>query len=408
LFLFHVSSIKSSLFGREFPNNSFVTFLTTLSDYVVHTPIQQAGSNKRPPVSIPSAVEKPTNNIILVFDESIRADHLSLNGYERKTTPFLESLLKRGLLLNWGTAASASTSSHPSYDAFIIGAQPDELEQSDQQALNASMPSIFQYAKAMGYRTIMFDGQMMDFWGGVKDDLNYVDEFDSLAVIDRPDRKEDYQMLDTTTTEESKRVIGMKQWQIDARIAEMVSAIFTSSSGNFIFIYKRGCHFPYEKNFPPEEAVWQPVYHFHDQYEIPPTDKINAVVNSYDDSLKYNLDEFFRKLAPDYANLANNTVIVYTGDHGESFFQNGRAGHGGDTVGEAEVPLFMLGVKDKKVDTTFKASHHNLFATLLDLMNYPEELRGVNYSISLFQATSADSRPRFFNPGPGKKVPFDQ
>jgi glucan phosphoethanolaminetransferase (alkaline phosphatase superfamily) len=408
LFLLHVSTIKNSFFEREFPNNSVITFAATLSDLAIHSPIQQTGSNKRPPVTAPPAAGNPTNNIILIFDESIRSDHLSLNGYDRQTTPFLDDLARKHLLTNWGTAASAATSSHPSYDAFVIGAQPDELENIGQSALNVSRPSIFQYAKAMGYRTILFDGQMMEFWGGIKDDLNFIDEFDSLAVIDRPDRMEDYQTLQTVTTDESERKVGMKQWQIDSHIAELVHEIFTSSTGNFIFVYKRGCHFPYEKNFPPEAAIWQPTYRFHNQYEIPPADQINAVVNSYDNSLRYNLDGFFTKLANDYANLPNNTVIVYTGDHGESFFENGRAGHGGDTVGEAEVPLFMLGLSDRNVDTAFKASHHNLFATLLDLMNYPEELRNVNYSISLFKARSADSRPRFFNPGPGKKVPFDR
>jgi glucan phosphoethanolaminetransferase (alkaline phosphatase superfamily) len=105
--------------------------------------------------------------------------------------------------------------------------------------------------------------------------------------------------------------------------------------------------------------------------------------------------------------LPNNTVIVYTGDHGESFFENGKAGHGGETTGEAEVPLFILGMSDARIDVGFKASHHNIFATLLDLMNYPEELRRSEYSKSLLKAKAADSSSRFFNPGPGKKIRFD-
>ena len=406
LFYLHVSGVKAGLFQKEFPNNSFAAFLGSLSDYAIQSP-QHFGPVKRTEVASPANAGRPQNNIILVFDESIRADHLSLNGYERNTTPFLDQLQKAGLMLNWGTAVSAATSSHPSYDAFITGAQPDELANKSLRELN-SLPTIFQYAKAMGYRTVMLDGQMMDYWGGTKDDLNYIDEFDSLGVIDRPDRKEDWEMAANKVTDEMQRKQGLKQWEIDDHIAQMVNAIFTSSTGNFIFIYKRGCHFPYEKNFPPNEAVWQPVYHFQEQYEIPPADKLQAVVNSYDDSLKYNLDEFFKKLAPDYAHLPNDTVIVYTGDHGESFYENGKAGHGGETPGEAEVPLFILGMPQLKPDLSFKASHHNLFATLLDLMSYPEELRPAGeYSISLFKATSNDSKPRFFNPWPERKIRFD-
>ena len=406
VFYLHVSTVKGNLFGNEFPNNSFGMFLGSLSDFFVHTPIQKIGPIKRNDIASPANAPKPQNNIIVVFDESIRADHLSLNGYERDTTPFLNHLQKEGLMMNWGTAVSAATSSHPSYDAFITGVQPDELASKSLRELN-SMPTFFQYAKAMGYRTVMLDGQMMDYWGGTKDDLNYIDEFDSLAVIDRPDRKEDWQNDSNKVTDESLRKQGLKQWEIDEHIAEIVNKIFTASTGNFIFIYKRGCHFPYEKNFPPNEAVWQPVYHFQEQYEIPPADKLLAVINSYDDSLRYNLDGFFKKLAVDYANLPNNTVIVYTGDHGESFYENGRAGHGGETPGEAEVPLFILGGRQIKPDLSYKASHHNIFATLLDLMNYPDELRRPGYSPSLFKATSSDSKPRFFNPWPEKKIRFD-
>ena len=65
-------------------------------------------------------------------------------------------------------------------------------------------------------------------------------------------------MAANKVTDESLRKEGLKQWQIDEHIAEMVNKIFTSSTGNFIFIYKRGCHFPYEKNFPPSDTVWQP------------------------------------------------------------------------------------------------------------------------------------------------------
>jgi len=380
-------------------------FWTSVSDFAVRNPIQLSPIT-RETVETPANANVPNNNVIFIFDESIRADHMSLNGYERPTTTYLDELQRKHQLVNWGTASSASTSSHPSYDAFIAGATPEQIETLSLRQLN-SMPTIFQYAKAMNYKTTLIDGQMMKYWGGAPDDLNYIDEFDSLAVIDNPDRKEDYQTASNKITDEALRTNGLKQWEIDTKIAERVNKIFTSSTGNFIFIYKRGCHFPYEKNYPENEEHWKPVYHFHEQYEIPPADKVGAIINSYDNSLSYNLDDFFKTLSKDYSDLPNNTIIVYTGDHGESFFANGKAGHGGETKGEAAVPLFILGMKDRTVDTGFKASHANMFTTLLDLMNYPEELRKYPYAISLFKAKAADSRPRYFNPSLEKRVPFD-
>ena len=71
------------------------------------------------------------------------------------------------------------------------------------------------------------------------------------------------------------------------------------------------------------------------------------------------------------------------------------------------VPVFLIGLKDQAVDTTFKASHANLFTSLLDLINYPVEMRGQPYAISLFKARGSNSATRFFNPDARGKVPFD-
>jgi membrane-anchored protein YejM (alkaline phosphatase superfamily) len=88
-------------------------------------------------------------------------------------------------------------------------------------------------------------------------------------------------------------------------------------------------------------------------------------------------------------------VIIYTSDHGESFYVDGKAGHGGVTREEATVPLFLLGDAGRNIDTDFKASHCNVFTALLDLMNYPEELRKYPYSISLFKAKKQTPRLDF-------------
>ena len=288
---------------------------------------------------------------------------------------------------------------------MIAGATPDMLDQKNFDEIN-TMPTLFQYARSMNYRTNLIDGQMKDYWGGIPDDLNYIDDFISMKDLDSPERIEDYERGGKTTNENNSGK-ALRQWEIDAKIARIVNRIFTESTGNFVFIYKRGTHFPYEKNYPESEAPWQPVYHFQFQYEIPPFDQVQGIINSYDNAIRYNLDDFFKKLAPDYSTLPNNTIIVYTSDHGESFFANGKAGHGGITREEAMVPLFILGLKDRQVDTRFRASHASIFTALLDLMNYPPEMRRYPYQMSLFDGTESTPMQRFYNPPAGRKYAFD-
>ena len=63
----------------------------------------------------------PKNNIVLVIDESIRGDHLSVNGYKRETTPFLDALSQEDSFYNWGLAVAGATCSHPSNSLILTG-----------------------------------------------------------------------------------------------------------------------------------------------------------------------------------------------------------------------------------------------------------------------------------------------
>jgi len=67
------------------------------------------------------ASAQPQNNVVFIIDESVRGDHLSLNGYARKTTPFLDALAESGAIANWGIAASATTCSVATNRLLLTG-----------------------------------------------------------------------------------------------------------------------------------------------------------------------------------------------------------------------------------------------------------------------------------------------
>ena len=79
---------------------------------------------------------------MLIIDESIRPDHLSLNGYKRATTPYLEELARQpGLVHNWGAAASGATCSQLSNALMITGVTPQPEDDDFSRGPGGSRPS---------------------------------------------------------------------------------------------------------------------------------------------------------------------------------------------------------------------------------------------------------------------------
>jgi glucan phosphoethanolaminetransferase (alkaline phosphatase superfamily) len=172
-------------------------------------------------------------------------------------------------------------------------------------------------------------------------------------------------------------------------MAREAARLLDQSAGQFIVVLKRGVHFPYARDFPPDRAFWQPAG---DVYGESAADH-DALVNNYDNALRYNLDPFFEALLGS-AGTPARTVVLYTSDHGAHL--SGAGAHPmmrGLEWETTAVPLLMFGDRPA-VDVGYRASHHNLFATLLELMRVPAEVRPAAYSRSLLSARASDHDER--------------
>ena len=169
--------------------------------------------------------DKLQDNIVFIVDESIRGDHLSLNGYERPTSPYLEELQRNGVLYNWKDSASLATSSLHSNTFLLTGInQLPDIAQNTRK-----MPTIFAYAKAMGYRVSVLDVQMNTRW-----------------LM----QASDYALVDERLTERDFSQVAESEMDMEA--ARWIDEKLRSSTGNFIWINKMGVHFPYAARYPME------------------------------------------------------------------------------------------------------------------------------------------------------------
>jgi glucan phosphoethanolaminetransferase (alkaline phosphatase superfamily) len=377
--------LKNNNLGQDFPLGAFNNFFKTSSGippvWLFAYPDQER-EKLNAAFEIPEA---PSKNIIFIVDESVRANNLSLYDYSRRTTPYLEHLQDSGQLIKFDSSVSGSTCSISSAQLLMTGVRIADLPDTDSKLRR--YPTLFQYAKLMGYKVSYFDGQIGNFWMS-----QYGDQNEYLDVWKNPD---DF------------KVSSAKSYENDFRMAREIARVITSSTGNFIWIWKRGVHFPYHKNHPAEANTWKSNSRSSNVGRY----SRQELINSYDNAIKYNLDGFFKILTPAIYENENN-VLIYTSDHGQNLLEGKHiATHCMDSKNEVNVPLFMMGDFVPRVGTDFKAAHGNLFATFLDLFKVPESLRKYEYDDSLLNPGAVSPKHRYYwnkDLKNGKKLLFDQ
>jgi glucan phosphoethanolaminetransferase (alkaline phosphatase superfamily) len=369
---------------RSFHLNPLTSFLRS----TLHCKFESLLKYQGPRDDLPGlhASHRPPDSIIYVIDESVRGSNLSLNGYRRATTPFLQSLETRGLLKNLGICVAAGTFSYIS-NAYLISGHNAFPDDGFRTARN---PTLFDYAKKMGYETIYIDI-----------DHGYLPTLVKAAGAG-PVRSLDRWMTDRSFEERRVDLEATK----DPGIARFLSGLLNERGGYFVVVNKKGLHFHYRNRYPDDEAsaIWKPVLGASDPID-PGAAGREKLVNTYDNGIRFQVDEFFRVLVSETTN--QNYVILYTSDHGQTLAEHGQAyTHMKPDEAIADVPDFF--VSGERYNRTgllagirpgIRVSHLNNFATLLDLMGVPLSLRVRPYDKSIFSLTAEDNRVRTYMSG---------
>ena len=95
-------------------------------------------------------------NVLLIVLDTVRADHLSLYGYPRPTTPNLERLARRGIRFDQARAAAPWTLA--SHANMFTGRWPHELAIEWTCPLREDVPTLAEHLGSLGYATAGFAG----------------------------------------------------------------------------------------------------------------------------------------------------------------------------------------------------------------------------------------------------------
>jgi glucan phosphoethanolaminetransferase (alkaline phosphatase superfamily) len=314
-------------------------------------------------VAIKRTLKPLDRDIVFIIDESVAGHYLDINS-PNGVNSGLKTPRDGISISNFGLASSIANCSMASNIMLRFGGTRDNYQQ-----IVGTMPSIWSYAKAAGYRSNYLYAQAAG-----KSENYMTDE----------ERKD----IDNSITFE-----GIAVNDRDQAAAKRLVQIINDDKRDFVLLNKLGAHFPVNDRYPPAYAQYGPA--LPNALKMKPEDESEANFlqilgqnkdwrryrNAYRNTITWTVGAFFKTLF-DKADMQKATVI-YTSDHGQTFHERGALGvtthcRANAEVEELVVPLVIIDATANANPRFIEAakrnhnasSHFRIFPSLLDMMGY--------------------------------------
>jgi arylsulfatase A-like enzyme len=262
--------------------------------------------------------------VVVYVSDAVRPDHLSVYGYHRDTTPTLERLADDPGAVAFSNAIAQSTYTWGGTPAILASSYPSMNGiQRFEARLSDDITTIAEVLTEAGYSTLGISANPH-----VSREKNFSQGFDLFE-----------DSMGWRGAPEADRVDRLFfHWQIRP----------ANRKRSFAFLFVTDAHGPYSadreevQRYRPECDL--PWYRFPREV-IDTTDEElrQDVVAVYDASLRF-VDQALGALidALRGEGLFSSTLLVFTSDHGEAFWERGTYGHGGKPYEEViRIPLIM-------------------------------------------------------------------
>lgn len=294
-----------------------------------------------------SRLERPPN-IVLISIDTLRADHVSSYGYERPTTPVLDSLAAHGTL--YEQAFTPAPWTLPAHMSAFTGLPPSAHHvETEHDSLPPDVLMVTEALRFAGYRTAAFVSHVF-----VGRTYGFAEGFDTFVEEDEERRAE--QVTDRAL-----------QWLDDSGTTEPL----------FLFVHYFDPHWNYDPPEPygsmfgaaPEDhgkGIFTEVAPFADPSVRPDPETLRRLVALYDGEIRYTDSQIGRLLEGLARHVEmGRTIVVVMSDHGEEFDERASFGHGHSFHPEvARVPLVISGAGASGRRIRTPVSLYDLPATL--------------------------------------------
>jgi lipid A ethanolaminephosphotransferase len=292
---------------------------------------------------------------ILVVGETARADHFSINGYNKPTTP----LIAQQDIINYHNVVSCGTETAVSVPCMFSNLTREKY--SDKKA--KSQEGLLDVLKHSGYSILWLDNN-----SSCKGTCNRV-VYEDLKDLKVPELCNERECFDNILLHD-----------IDKKVSTM-------SGNKVIVLHQKGSHGPdYYNRYPENMEVFKPVCKVNKLQDCTSEEINNAFDNTIHmtDQFLNSTIEWLKTQSNDY-----NTALIYLSDHGESLGEKNLYLHGMPYLfapdEQKHVPFFFWfspnfeqenGINRQcltaKIDADY--SHDNLFHTTLGLLNVSTSL----------------------------------
>lgn len=317
------------------------------------------GAMFAPPSLLSSMKDRIKPNVVLITVDTLRADRLSCYGSPSPKTPNIDGLSGRGVLFSRAFAHTSTTL--PSHANILLGTTPNYhgVHENLNFIVSQDLWTLAEHLKSHGYSTGAFVG--------------------AYALDSRFGLSQGFDIYDDHYSRKHSVNISTLERKAEFVIDSALEWLKSQRSPWFVWIHCWDPHTPYD---PPEPFKSQYIDHPYEG-EVAYVDLVLGKLIGY---LKAN-------------RLFDSSLILFTGDHGESLGQHGEETHGFFAYNSSLwIPLivsFPDTIPPGRVDDY--VCHVDIFPTICDVLGIekPSFLQGISLLPAL-KAKKLPERPIYF------------
>jgi arylsulfatase A-like enzyme len=342
--------------------------------------------------------------VVLISMDTVRADHLSVYGYGRNTTPNLAKLAAGATLYRRAIAAGDMTL--PTHAAMFTGmyaswngAHFDAPAHTDPQPLSKSYRTLAEILSESGYLTASVAANFSYFQPEFGFNRGFA-VFDSPSPIQFLSYDREYylrfgarKLLNRVVSTPQFDSVTRRAEEINDAIGRILRRDWNGRQPVFLFANYMDAHCPYAPPKPFRQMFPGGNLRFtlHEYYQLSedvgamrrpaPPAVLDHLLSQYDGAIAY-LDSELGTLIDHLkeAGLYEDALIIITSDHGEAFGEQSLIGHGlSASQNQVSVPLIIKYPRQRSARTIdTPVSHVDLLPTILEVLGQsaPAHLQG--------------------------------